>query len=132
MTANWHYGNAGKDTSATRGWLVGHFIDPSEGVRFTNDVEIKWGVHSAGDKRPDWTTGDQRMTLLLLVRGKFRIDLTVGSRVLSDPGDYATWGPGIDHSWKALADAVVITVRWPSASKASPVLRAHSAERNAP
>ena len=33
---------------------------------------------------------------------------------LERAGDYAVWGPGIDHTWQAEADAVVITVRWPS------------------
>lgn len=116
MTANWHFGNAADDTKATRGWLLGHFIDPSEGVRSTKDVEVKWGIHPPGDKRPEWTADDQRTTLVLLVQGKFRIDLTEGSQVLSDQGDYAMWGPGIDHSWEALADSVVVTVRWPSAA----------------
>lgn len=116
MTANWQHGNAAEDSKATRGWLMGHFIDPSEGVRSTKDVEVKWGIHPAGDKRPEWTSDDQRTTLLLLVQGQFRIDLTEGSKVLAEQGDYAAWGPGVDHSWEALTDAVVITVRWPSAS----------------
>ncbi len=25
------------------------------------------------------------------------------------------WGSGIDHSWTALADSTMLTVRWPSA-----------------
>jgi quercetin dioxygenase-like cupin family protein len=96
--------------------LLGHFIDPSQGVRSTKDVEVKWGVHPAGDKRPEWTSDEKRTTLLLLVQGAFRVDLTEGSAVLSRQGDYAVWGPGIDHSWEALADSTVITVRWPSSS----------------
>jgi hypothetical protein len=116
VAANWHYGNAADDTKGNRGWLLGHFIDPSEGVRSSRDVEVKWGTHPAGDKREGWTTDDKRTTLLLLVEGEFRIDLTEGSRVLSKQGDYALWGPGIDHSWEALSHSVVITVRWPSAS----------------
>ncbi|SOD71201.1 hypothetical protein SAMN05892883_0766 [Jatrophihabitans sp. GAS493] len=38
----------------------------------------------------------------------------VGSTTLARQGDYATWGPGIDHSWQAEEDTVVVTVRWPS------------------
>jgi quercetin dioxygenase-like cupin family protein len=60
------------------------------------------------------TTGEQRSTLVLLVSGKFRIDLTVGNVTLERQGDYITWGPGIDHSWLAEQDSTVITVRWPS------------------
>jgi quercetin dioxygenase-like cupin family protein len=33
---------------------------------------------------------------------------------LTRPGDYVVWGPGVDHSWRAEQDAVVLTVRWPS------------------
>jgi hypothetical protein len=50
----------------------------------------------------------------LLVQGSFRIDLTETSVTLDKQGDYAAWGPGIDYSWEAITDAVVITVRWPS------------------
>lgn len=116
MAGTWHHGNAAKDGLDTRGWLLGHFIEPVDDVRSTRDVEVKWGIHPAGDKRAEWTTDDKRTTLLLLVQGHFRIDLTEGSAVLSKQGDYAVWGPGIDHSWEAIEDTVVITVRWPSAS----------------
>lgn len=115
MNASWHFGNAAEDGSDTRGWLLGHFIDPAEGARSSKDVEVKWGIHPAGDTRDGWTTGDQRTTLLILVQGTFRIDLTEDSFTLSKQGDYAVWGPGIDHSWHAIEDSTVITVRWPSA-----------------
>ncbi|MFD4638411.1 signal peptidase I [Lentzea sp. NPDC058436] len=114
MTPNWQQGNAAEDGAATRGWLVGHFIDPSEGVRSSKDVEVKWFTHPAGDKRVEWTSDDQRTTLVLLVKGHFRVDLTEGPAVLSRQGDYVMWGPGIDHSWEAIEDSVVMTVRWPS------------------
>ena len=113
MAGQWRFGNAAEDRD-DRGWLLGHFVSPPD-VRHSKDVEVKWGTHPVGEKRAEWTSDDQRTTLLLLVHGEFRIDLTEGSRVLSSQGDYALWGPGIDHSWEALADWVVITVRWPSA-----------------
>jgi hypothetical protein len=116
VTANWCHGNAADDGRDTRGWLIGHFIDPSEGVRSSKDVEVKWGIHPPGDTRAEWTSDDQRTTLLLLVEGRFRIKLTEGTITLERQGDYTMWGPGIDHSWEALTDSVVITVRWPSAS----------------
>jgi quercetin dioxygenase-like cupin family protein len=116
VAANWTHGNAGEDTADTRGWLLGHFIDSSEGVRSSKDVEVKWATHPAGDKRPEWTSDDQRTTLLLLVQGNFRLDLTEGSINLTKQGDYVLWGPGIDHTWEAIDETVIITVRWPSAS----------------
>ena len=72
------------------------------------------GIHPAGDQRAEWVTGEERTTMLILVRGRFRLDLSVGSTTLDREGDYAVWGPGIDHSWQAEDDSVVITVRWPS------------------
>lgn len=114
MTPTWRHGNAVEDSQSTRGWLLGHFVDPAEGVRSTKDLEVKWGVHAAGDKRPEWTSGEERSTLILLVKGHFRVDLTEGSVTMTREGDYAAWGPGIDHSWQALSDSVIVSVRWPS------------------
>jgi quercetin dioxygenase-like cupin family protein len=112
---NWYAGNASDDAGEYRGWLLGHFVDAaSSGPRSTEALEVKWGIHPAGDTRSGWTTDDQRTTMLLLVSGQFRLDLTVGSITLKRQGDYVVWGPGIDHSWQAEQDSVVITIRWPS------------------
>lgn len=116
MSHGWSSGNATDDGSETRGWLVGQFIDPSEGVRSSKDVEVKWAHHPVGDKRPEWTSDDRRTTLVMLIDGRFRVDLTDGSSTMVRQGDYVMWGPGTDHSWEALADSVVLTVRWPSAT----------------
>ena len=78
-------------------------------------LEVKWGIHPAGQKRPEWTEGEDRSTLVIMVSGRFRVDLSSDSVTLTRQGDYVTWGPGIDHSWQAESDSVVITVRWPSA-----------------
>lgn len=102
VSLNWYAGNAVEDGRGQRGWLLGHFIDPAEGVRSSKDVEVKWGIHPAGEKRAEWTADDRRTTLVLLVSGSFRIDLTEGSITLARQGDYAIWGPGIDHTWEAL------------------------------
>jgi quercetin dioxygenase-like cupin family protein len=61
-----------------------------------------------------WQTDEQRTTVLLPVKGRFRLDLSAGTFVLEREGDYAVWGPGMDHSWHAEEDSVVITVRWSS------------------
>lgn len=116
VSADWYYGNAANDGRDNRGWILGHFIEPSEGVRSTRDVEVKWGIHPAGDKRPEWTTDDHRTTMVLLVTGNFVVNLSDGRVELARQGDYAVWGPGIDHSWEAKEDSVVVTVRWPSSS----------------
>jgi len=115
VTENWYTGNATDEADRHRGWLLGHFIDPSAGaVRATDVLEVKWGIHPAGQKRPEWTGDDKRTALLLLVQGRFRLDLSVGSVTLKRQGDYVVWGAGIDHSWEAEEDSIVVTVRWPS------------------
>jgi hypothetical protein len=85
-------GNAADDGGETRGWILGHFIDSAEGVRSSKDVEVKWGIHPAGEKRAAWTSGDQRTTLVLLVSGHFKVDLEVASFILERQGDYLVWG----------------------------------------
>jgi quercetin dioxygenase-like cupin family protein len=112
---NWYVGNASDDAPAHRGWILGHFIGPDGApVRASQALEIKWGEHPTGEERAGWTSGEDRSTLVLLVSGRFRIDLSVGSATLERQGDYITWGPGIEHSWQAEEDSVVLTVRWPS------------------
>ena len=48
------------------------------------------------------------------MEGRFRLNLPGEAVVLDTQGDYVMWGTGVDHSWRAEADSVVITVRWPS------------------
>ncbi|MGH8904259.1 MAG: signal peptidase I [Egibacteraceae bacterium] len=114
MADTWHAGNAAIDGKDHRGWLIGHFLAGSDGVRASDAVEVKWGIHPAGEGRTTWHTDEQRTTVLLLVKGRFRLELSVGTVVLQNEGDYAIWGHGIGHSWQAEEDTVVITVRWPS------------------
>lgn len=109
---SWYFGNAIADGPEHRGWFVGQFMDPGD-VRMSKDVEIKWGSHPAGEERESWQGDEHRTTVLLLISGKFQINLSVGSHVLSRQGDYAMWGPGIGHSWRAEEDSVVVTIRWP-------------------
>ncbi|GHE71080.1 hypothetical protein GCM10018771_61340 [Streptomyces cellulosae] len=109
-------GNAGKDALDDQGWLLGHFKTPGD-LRHSTDVEIKWGVHRRGDQRTAWVTGEERESLLVLVSGKFRVQLREedgGDALLEEPGDYVVWGRGVDHSWIAEEESVVLTVRWPS------------------
>ena len=113
MTGKWHHGNAVEDGRAARGWLAGHFIDPGS-VRSSPDVEVKWAIHPLGDTRAGWTDGEQRTTMVIQVDGRVRVDLTECSVTLASQGDYLMWGPGIDHSWHALARSVVVVIRWPS------------------
>jgi hypothetical protein len=114
MSGRWRKGNAATDSADYRGWLVGHFIGDPDDIRATKDVEIKWGVHPAGEERSGQVTDEYRTTVILLVHGRFRLDLSTESVLLEDEGDYVMWGPGVDHTWHAEEDSVVLTIRWPS------------------
>lgn len=113
MAENVYVGNATIDAAGDRGWLLGHF-KPVDDIRHSQDVEIKWGVHPRGDKRAQWVTGEKRTALLVLISGRFRVELPGRSVLLTRQGDYVVWGPGVDHSWYAEEESVVLTVRWPS------------------
>jgi hypothetical protein len=107
-----YVGNAGSDARTHRGWLLGHFRPPGD-PRFSTDVEIKWAVHERGDRRAEWVAGETRSALLLLVSGRFCVELPGRSVVLAEQGDYVVFS-GINHSWYAEEDSVIVAVRWPS------------------
>ncbi|MEU6407115.1 signal peptidase I [Streptomyces sp. NPDC046985] len=108
-----YVGRAGRDAALDRGWLLGHFKAPGD-PRHSDAVEIKWGVHPRGERRARWVTGEVRTALLVLVSGRFRMEFPGREVLLAEQGDYVVWGRGVDHSWVAEEDSVVLTVRWPS------------------
>lgn len=113
VNGNVYVGNAGKDAALDRGWLLGHFKG-ADAPRHSSAVEIKWGVHPCGDERAEWVRGEERTALLVLISGRFRVEFPGRSVLLEQQGDYVVWGHGIDHSWFAEEESVVLTVRWPS------------------
>lgn len=118
MLASWpvtkaiYTGNAQEDAPATRGWLLGHFR-PGDDARHSDDVEVKWGFHPRGDRRPEWVEDEKRSALILLVSGRFHLQLPGQSVLLANRGDYVVFH-GVSHSWYAEEESVVVTVRWPS------------------
>ncbi|MEU4567809.1 signal peptidase I [Micromonospora sp. NPDC023956] len=113
MDESVYVGNAGVDGAGNGGWLLGHFM-PAGDPRHSTDVEVKWGVHAAGESRSRWATDECRTALLVLVSGAFRVELPDRTVRLGEPGDYVLWGRGVDHSWYAERESVLVTVRWPS------------------
>jgi hypothetical protein len=119
MDPTWYVGNANDDGDENRSWLIGHF-KPTDDIRHSKDVEVKWGVHSEGDSRTEWSSGIHQGTVIILISGRWQLDLRHAGQVenitLDRPGDYVVWGPGIDHTWQALTDSTIATIRWPSVS----------------
>lgn len=108
-------GNMATDAADTRGWLVGSFISQQLGLRHSDNVEIKWGTHAAGEARVEWVTGETRTTIGILVAGSFEMEFRDQTLRFDTPGDYVMWGPGTDHKWRAPTDCTWLTIRWPSA-----------------
>lgn len=112
MTEPIYVGNAGVDAPLDRGWLLGHF-KPAGDLRHSTDVEIKWGTHAPGDRRAQWVTGERRSMLMLLISGRFRVELPGRDVLLAKQGDYVVLH-GVNHSWQAEEQSILLTVRWPS------------------
>ena len=105
-------GHAGMDGPANAGWLLGHFM-PAGDLRHSDQVEVKWGVHPCGSERAQWVTGEQRTAMIILVSGRFRVNMRDRTVLLAEQGDYVLF-QGVDYSWRAEADSVVVGIRWPS------------------
>ncbi len=125
-------GNAAEDGAPFRGWFAGDLAAWSGvghaaarrrfGALADGAVAVKWGVHPAGETRKSgWARAEPASTVSILVSGDFVIgfrDKGATSEAperevrLTRPGDYAAWDDAVDHTWRADADSVVVTVRW--------------------
>ncbi len=112
-----YVGNAA--TENLNGWFIGQFIPPELGPRHQTDVELKWGIHPAGETRAQsWVRYKKATTVSILIQGIFQIHLRADGEIkevlLQKQGDYVTMPPGVDHIWAAITDSVVMSVRFPS------------------
>ncbi|MFN9621223.1 MAG: hypothetical protein ACK587_00065 [Cyanobacteriota bacterium] len=113
-------------------WVVGdHGGIPADSLRFlrhgghpaggegVEDLALKWFVHSPFDP-PEWGEGKPistgRTLSLLAGDGEFVLcfsrDGEEARVVLEKAGDFALWGPGLVHCWRALRPSLVVTLRW--------------------
>jgi len=110
-------GNAGTEGARNRGWFFGQFM-PDDGHRRT-DFELKWGVHPKGEREEHgWVANKTSTTFSMLVEGRFLIRMRRGDQIeevrLEERGDYVMWEPGVEHSWEAPEDCIILSVRCPS------------------
>jgi len=118
LSAPFYFGNAIVDQVRDSGWFVGQFVPPASGLRHQADVEVKWGVHPDGEKRPQpWANG-HATTISVLIRGTLRVTFHIGATrqivTMQKEGDYIIFAPDAVHSWEAIGDTVVLSVRFPS------------------
>ncbi len=116
-------GNALRDGGKgnARGWFVGPFLGSESGLRRALNVQVKWGKHPRNEERTVASKSDIERSLAILVAGEFRMTFPeLRRRVeLKKQGDYVLYGPGVMHTWKALQDCIVMTIRWPSECRSS-------------
>ena len=127
MVANgsFYFGNAAVDQARGTGWFVGQFVPPEMGLRHQTDVELKWAIHPDGDRRVNGAEANRNATTIsVLIRGTlrttFEVEGTAREVALKKPGDYVIFGPEVVHSWEALGETVVLSVRFPSIEIARP------------
>jgi hypothetical protein len=113
-----YVGNAKADQVRGSGWFVGQFVRAEFGLRHQTDVELKWGIHPDGDKRSRPWANQNGTTISVLIEGSLQVTFHVdGARqevTLRMKGDYVIFGPEVAHSWEAVGDTIVLSVRFPS------------------
>jgi hypothetical protein len=108
------FGNAEQAARETRGWFLGHFAPGEDNPLCSQDVELKWFTHRQGEVRSEWAPGSRARTLNLLIRGRFVLVFPDQEVALEREGDFVLFGPGVAHSYRAVEESLILTVRWPS------------------
>jgi hypothetical protein len=111
------HGNAVREGAEMGGWFVGQFM-PQENRRRT-DFELKWGVHPKGEREEHgWVANKTSTTFSVLIEGTFLLRMRAGNRIqeilLKERGDYVIWKPGVEHTWEAPSDCIILSIRCPS------------------
>jgi hypothetical protein len=118
-TRSFYLGNAAVDQIRSSGWFIGQFVPPELGLRHQTDVEVKWGVHPDGERRPRGPEANRHATTIsVLIHGTLRVTFEVDGQsqtvTLAKEGDYIIFGRDIVHAWEAIGHTVVLSVRFPS------------------
>jgi hypothetical protein len=109
--SNVHKGHAG-DHSNYKGWLMGNFM-PEDSPLHSRDLEVKWGTPKAGWEREEWSPAIQQKTISILISGECVTIFPDEEVVMKNTGDYVIWSD-VAHSFRAITDCTVLTIRWPS------------------
>jgi quercetin dioxygenase-like cupin family protein len=131
-----YFGNAKADEVRGSGWFVGQFVPAELGLRRQTEVELKWGIHPDGEKRSHPWANQNGTTISVLIEGSLRVTFHVGGIqeevMLQTKGDYVVFGPEVVHTWEAVGDAIVLSVRFPSVevgSRATAIAQAREPTR---
>lgn len=118
------FGNARSDQVRGTGWFVGQFVPEELGLRHQTAVELKWGLHPDGERRSRPAANGNATTISVLIRGTLRVVFHLGEQsevvTLQHAGDYVVFGPEVVHSWEAIGETLVLSVRFPSIEAGPP------------
>lgn len=113
-TTTWMSGQAARDGLEQGGWFVGPFLNSAtDALRATSAVEVNWGIYATGESLAEAVIATPRTTMCLLVSGKIQVKVQADIIHLNQPGAYVLCAPGVNCSWNALKDSVILTIRWP-------------------
>jgi len=104
-----------------------------EGGQVVENLALKWFHHDPGDPTA-WgeakPISSGHSLSLLAGPGAFELRFSREGEelrlLLEAPGDFALWGPGLGHSWRALEPSVVMTLRWQAVEGRTPPTEASS------
>lgn len=99
-------------SACERGWFVGHFNDNPE--LNTTDLEAQIVKLKKGDKKDGSSYNKQGKTLGMLIYGAFELDFDGEKVRLDKEGDFVIFQPMVNHTWEALEDSMIVSIRWPS------------------
>lgn len=117
--SQFYVGNATVNSVGGTAWFLGQFVPETLGLRHQTAVELKWGVHPRGERRPGGAQANGvATTVSVLVRGAMQVTFETDGRThqvtLRNEGDYVIFGPELVHGWEALSNSVIMSVRFPS------------------
>ena len=109
------FGNFNQPGQTKRGWFMGIFMDPTSPFCQAG-FELKWGKEAGGTEKPALGTNNTAHTLTILIYGDFINEFPDTNQQfrMQKEGDYVYYPPGTPHTWRALKDSFLITIRWPS------------------
>jgi hypothetical protein len=114
------------DETPKNGWIIGHTA--SSPLRLmgqdvsANRLAVKWYEHDPDEPealgRGKPLSEGRSISILTNAGGRFQVKFWKGNPaecltvLLTNQGDFVVWGPGINHEWRCLARATIMTVRW--------------------
>ncbi|MFT4308115.1 MAG: signal peptidase I [Candidatus Woesearchaeota archaeon] len=94
-----------------RGWFIGRFMEEPYA---THAFEAKWATHEKGSRRTP--SANDAKTMCILISGSFvlRFPDKNTETILNEQGAFVWWDANVLHTYEALEESTVLTIRWPS------------------